>query len=442
MQKMNHLIILVIIGVVMLLTPFLHLDAEQPINDATMMLGFIIVAAFFSGQLTNSLNLPKITGYMIIGVLCGPWVLKLVTYEHLTQLKLIDKLALALISFTAGAELKFGHIRSQFRSISLIIMMQCVTTFVLLTTVVYVSRGLIAGLENQPLPVILSFCCIIGTIGIAKSPWETIAIIIETRARGKLTDTVLGITILKDIVVIILFTLVLNLVKPIVDPTLHFSLISLGYLFGEMLLSIGVGAVFGWIVIIYLRYIRHETLIFILSLVFFIVVVCDQFHLELLLTCIATGFVVQAFSPFGHTFLESVERGSLPVYLVFFSLAGAKVNLPTFYHLWPLALIIVPSRILAVFLGTYWGATLAGDEPKIKRYAWAGFIGQAGVTLGLAILAENQLPIIGGIIKDIVVACIVINLMIGPILFKWALHKSGEINSAAGLPHSPADKQA
>jgi len=424
---MNSVIILLIVSVSMWGVQRLHIPAESILtNDAPMVLGFLILAAFFGGKLTSRLNLPRITGYILVGLVCGPWILKFVTQPHLEKLTLIDELALALIAFTAGAELNLSHLKKQIRSISLIILMQAIITFSLVSIAIYFSRPLIAVLADQPIKVVWGFCCIIAVICIAKSPAETIAVIVETRAKGKMTDTVLGITVVKDVIVIILFTIALSTIKSMINPGETLSFSSLTHLSIEIISSIIAGLGFGGLIILYFKYVRQEALIFILGFVFFITEISHQLHLEFLLTCITTGFVVQTFSKYGHDFLETVEKGSLPVYLVFFSIAGATLNLPVLYDLWHIAVIIVATRILSVYLGTYSGARLAGDDHNIRHFAWAGFIGQAGVSLGFAIIIQDQLPGIGETIKNIVIATIVLNLMLGPALFKWALQKSGE----------------
>lgn len=427
---MNNFFVLFIIGLVMVAVNQFHVPAETLfISDTTMVLGFLILVAFFGGRVTNLITLPRITGYILMGVLCGPWVLNFVHSSHLPKFVFIDELALALIAFTAGAELNLGLLRERLKSIFWIIVMQVVITFLLVSVVMYFSKSLVGVLDGQPPKFVLAFCFIVAIISVAKSPAETIAIIVETRARGKMTNTVLGITVLKDIIVILLFTVVLNLVKPLVLPDGEMSFSAITKLIIEIVSSILAGGFFGAIIIAYLRYVRQELLIFVLGMVFFITTISHQLHLEFLLTCITAGFVVENYSDYGHEFLNVVERGSLPVYLIFFSIAGANLNLPVLYKLWPIAVILVAARILSVFLGTYAGAKLANDDETIQKLAWAGFIGQAGVSLGFAIIVQKEMPLLGETIRNIIVASVVLNLMLGPVLFKRALQKAGEAYS-------------
>lgn len=401
-------------------------DSQALFSDTTLVLGFLIVIAYFSGRLAARFHLPRITGYILMGVLCGPWVLKFVTQTHLKELILIDEIALGLIAFTAGAELNIGRLKKRVVSISAIIGFQVMITFLLVTVIFLFSQPYIRTLAGEPFNVMLAISLIIGIIAVAKSPAQTIAVIVETRAKGMMTDTILGVTVAKDIVVIVLFTVVLNFASSLsMNTALDFA--NILPLLLEILASLVIGAMFGGIIIFYLKNIKRELLVFIITLVFFITSVSHQFHLEFILTCMTAGFVVENFSRYGHRFLEAVERSSLPVYLIFFSIAGANLNLKILRSLWQVAVFIVLLRLFSVYLGTYTGARIARDDFNIRHLSWAGFIGQAGVSLGLAVLAERQMGEVGVIIKNIVVSTIMINSIIGPVMFKWALGRANEI---------------
>lgn len=434
---MYSAIMLMIIGGLVFLTKQIHLATDAGFFDeGAMILGFLILTAFFGGRLTNFLKMPRITGYILIGVLCGPYILHFVTLTNLQQIQFIDELALALIAFTAGAELQIDKLRQRFKSILWIILMQSLVTFGLMFIIILVSHHMVDILNDQPFALVIAFALVMSIISVAKSPAETIAVIIETRAKGIMTDTVLGVTVVKDIIVIVLFTVILSLAKSIqLGQTLNLS--SVMPLFGEIGLSFIAGIFFGLIIIFYLRFVNKEMLVFVVVMVFFITQIAHTLHLEFLVTCMTAGFVVENFSRYGHKFLLAVERSSLPIYLVFFSIAGAGLNIPTLMSLWPVALIYVVSRISCVFIGTNIGARIAQDEPKIRNYSWAGFIGQAGVSLGFAIIVQAELPVIGETIKNIVVSMIVLNLLCGPVLFKWALGRAGEIGSEKQLADAP-----
>jgi Kef-type K+ transport system membrane component KefB len=138
------------------------------------------------------------------------------------------------------------------------------------------------------------------------------------------------------------------------------------------------------------------------------------------------GFFVQNFSKFGSYFIESLERVSLPVYVLFFSLAGASLNLKSLALCWPIALCVVGVRMVGLFAGSWLAGTLSHDPRVFNRNAWMTYITQAGVAIGLAQLAEKQFPEIGVHLNTIVLAIIAISQIVGPITFKLALNNVRE----------------
>jgi Kef-type K+ transport system membrane component KefB len=143
--------------------------------------------------------------------------------------------------------------------------------------------------------------------------------------------------------------------------------------------------------------------------------------------------------------VQGVEANSLPLYALFFALAGASIHLDELAALWPFALGLVAARAGAVFLGTWLGARRVDAEPEVRRYAWLGFISQAGVTLGMVVIAARAFPEWGDALRTLFVAMVAIHELVGPVLLQYGLHRSGEVGKrdvepaavAAGAP-SPA----
>jgi len=140
------------------------------------------------------------------------------------------------------------------------------------------------------------------------------------------------------------------------------------------------------------------------------------------------GFFVQNFSDSGAKLIDAIEESSLPIFVIFFAIAGASLNFPLFLENWLLALILVGLRMLTTFQGTYLGGKLTGAPEIVNRYGWMGFIGQAGLSLGLSVLVTRNIPgAIGVNIRTLIISTIAINQIIGPILFRYSLSKAGEI---------------
>ena len=400
------------------IAPALDLDVS---GRAALVFGFLLLAGFLLGELLAPLGLPRVTGYLFAGMGFGGSALGIVDAEVVAHLHLVDDLALSLIAFTAGGELRIDRVRARGRSILSITFIQTAIVFVLMTGLLWLVRAAFPfGADLDGLGA-LRVMAVLGLIATAKSPATTVAVIVETRARGPLTDTVLGVTMLKDIVVLVAASVLLALVAPKLQGRA-----SLGLVLGEIGLSFVAGVVVGALMIAYLRWVRRELVLFVLASAFLLISVSHAFHLHSILVAMAAGFTVTNASRHGAPFLDSLERASAPVFLVFFCLSGAILNLGVLVTMWHVTLLYVGLRVILMWLGTAAGALVARDDAAIRRHAWTGFLGQAGVSLGLAAMVRQSFPDVGGPVADLIVGGIVLNQVIGPILFRRALIRSGE----------------
>jgi len=155
--------------------------------------------------------------------------------------------------------------------------------------------------------------------------------------------------------------------------------------------------------------------------------VARQFHLEALLVCMVAGFVIQNATPLGVRFIRAIERSSLPVFTLFFAIAGASIDLGALSTVWAVTLALVSVRIALLWGSTTLGERLGrGGERDVRRYGWTGFVAQAGITLGIATIVAGKFPDWGPAVKTLALAFVAINLLLGPAAFRFALVRSGE----------------
>ncbi len=406
---------------------FLQVEVDTPLHPKSLAtLGFVLLAAYTFGEITNSISLPKITGYIITGVMFGPYVIDLFSVKVVEDLTLINSLAIGLIALTAGAEMKMSGLKAVAKSLSLIVLIKGLLILIAVSGTVFAIRSFIPFLGGASVPLTLSVGMIFGVLAVGTSPAATIAVINETESKGRLSDITLGAAVAKDVVMVILLAIAMSLASLFSTEGATFDphiLLNVGE---ELLLSILAGVLLGGIIIAYIRFVHAEMWLFIVALIFVATTAATRFHLEALLMFIAAGFVVQNLSRFGDEFIHPVEEVSLPVYVVFFSIAGAGLDLNALRQVALIALALVVVRVIAIFAGTRLAVKIAGEPPKIEQNAWLSFISQAGVVLGLAIIVERNLPGIGSEIKTIVLGTIGFNLMLGPVAFKLALARAGE----------------
>ncbi|MCP2604444.1 cation:proton antiporter, partial [Candidatus Aminicenantes bacterium AC-708-M15] len=238
-------------------------------QSATFALGFLLITAFLFGKITKKLKLPMITGFMVMGIICGPYFLKLINLNEVKSLQLLDGLALSLIALTAGGELRLAILKEKRKTIILIILFQALFLLCGFLIFCFFARDFLTFLPIDKLSYVFAFGLLFGVLSIATSPSTTIAIITETRAKGPLTDLVLSITVFKDVIVIVLFAFSFSFSKFLIVAKSNFSFSILLNLLKEMSGSIITGVLMGLIIIFYLKFIKKEITIFILSIAFF-----------------------------------------------------------------------------------------------------------------------------------------------------------------------------
>ncbi len=397
-----------------------------PHGSATLFLGFLLLASYLAGRAARVLALPQITGYLVIGILVGPYVLAILPQATVVEFRFVNGVALALIALSAGGELRLEAVRERLPSITVITSLQVLVMFLLVTGAVFLARGSIPFLRHEPSRVALAVSLLFGLVSVAKSPATTIAIITEEGARGVLTDTVLGITVVKDVIVLVLVALLIPLAAVIVDPASGFSFHALQEILMAILGSLALGLVLGWMVTQYLRRVREYLILFVLGVAFLAQYLGETFHLEAILIAMAAGFFVQNFSRQGRILLRALEANALPIYAVFFAVAGADLNITVLQGAWVLATAIILTRMVGLWAATWLGARLVHDPPVIRKYAWMGFLAKAGVTLGIANIIRERFPVWGVKVATVVIAMIAVNQLVGPPAFRWALIRAGE----------------
>ena len=423
---------LVLLGILLAVTALFRFGVEASptvkLAEPILALGFLLLFSYLVGKWVLRYRLPMITGYLLAGILVGPQFLNLLSADATGKLHLIDQLALGIIALTAGGELRLAALKEQAKSLGYLVLMQVV--------VVFAGVGLGFGLLFSLVPVqperslaemVILILFLAGT-AVAKSPATTIAVITETSAAGPVSDRVIGVTVVKDVVVLMLFTLIMALGKTALSPQPAGVLHDFFHLFWSILGSFVLGGVVGAVIVLYMKWVGEDLPIFVLGATFAVTVVSGWLQVEFIMACVTAGFVVENFSPFGDRLILSIERSSLPIYIVFFSIAGASLNLGVLRSVWPLTVLLVSLRLLTTWLGSRWGTALAGDGPVVRRYVWTGFIGQAGVTLGMAlIVGQTFADSFGGFLQTLIISGIVINQLVGPVIFRIGLEKAGEV---------------
>jgi Kef-type K+ transport system membrane component KefB len=399
-----------------------------PFTSSTVAVGFVLLTGYMAGKMAHRYKLPRITGYILVGILVGPYLLDLVSHEMTRQLQLINGLALSLIALTAGGELRLRELQPIWKSLFAITFLHVALLGVVFTGFVCLFGGWFPFLKGASWQTLLVVGSILGVLAAASSPAVAMAIINECRSEGPVTRSVLGVTVIKDIFVIILFSAVLAVGRGILEPEIPLDWAFLGVVSLEILVSLCVGILLGALIFLYLRFVNAENTLFVSGVCFICAELGLAFHLEPAIIALSAGFFMEnVYAQRSDRLVHAIEQGSFPVYILFFCLAGAVLNVEALKQMWPLALILVGLRILVLMGATALGARLGRASEGMRRLGWYGFVAQAGVSLGLAAMLLRAFPDWAGPLQTLIVAIIAINQLIGPIGFRYALIRSREV---------------
>ncbi|MBX7153088.1 cation:proton antiporter [bacterium] len=427
-------IVVVIFFIMTLLHYSTLINESDPAVFSITLLGFMLILSYNLGKILSRLKLPKLTIYILTGILCGPFVTGFVSQEVVANLKFVDNLALSMIAFIAGGEMRFGELKKMRKLLIGISFYETMYVLFSITIAFFLLHPFISFTAGQSWLFVGIVSLLMGSMLIANSPAVTIGIIGEYRSKGHLTDTVLGTVVLKDIIVIVVFAIIASFASTQLLPDATFDLVpfvsKLGY---EILGSIGLGIAIGLLVWLYMRFIMEQTVLFIVGIAFASFELAHYFHLEVLLVGVTAGFYVQNFTRQGQKLIANIEESLPVIYPIFFSIAGAKLDLMALQSMWFIALVLVAVRMVGIYMGVKAGSRSDGATKEIRQYAWMGLVSQAGVALGLAVVVERTYPEWGGVLQTIVISVIGINQLIGPVLLKYALEKAGDLQSSSKM---------
>lgn len=386
------------------------------------------------GNFFQKFKLPLISGFLCTGLIAGPYILKILSPADIKSLKFIDDFALAFIAFAAGSEVYLKEFKDRLKSIKWVTVGLVSSTFLLSSSMLYFISDYIPFMNNLDSESRFAIALLAGAILVARSPSSAIAIIKELRARGIFTKTTLGVTVIMDVVVIVLFSVCSSLAGAILkDAPFDFSFMLV--LLCELAASIGLGVFIGkfihYILDIKLSEKIKAGLILLLGYGVFVGAhylksysahnLSFEIFLEPLLLCMVAGFYVANYTEHRKEFLQILHDVAPPIYVAFFTLTGASIELDILYSIWHIAIILFGIRLVGIFIGSFTGGVIAGDIARHSQVSWMAYITQAGVGLGLAKNVADSFPTWGPSFASMIIAVIIINQLIGPIFFKWAL---------------------
>ena len=391
-------------------------------NNIFLAAAGILILGFIFSRLVKYIKLPRVSGYIITGIIFGPSIIKLFSEQALHQFDFFPKFALGIIALVIGAQLSFKLIKRLGFRLILLTLFESFGAFFLVT--------FLLSLFKMPLAAVLP----LAAIAAATAPAATVAVIRECRAQGPLTETTLAVVALDDAIAIILFGLILTL-----DPN-HLTLFgkstwqalssSLLEIFVALLLGLAIGVI-SQLLFKFARE-RADNLTIIIGVVLLTTGLASFFNTSPLLSNMFLGLVLINLSQKNEHLIVDLEKFTPPIYCFFFVLAGANLNLAVFAQVGPIlifwGIIFVLARLIGKTAGAYIAGTLSKAPDNIKKYLGLTLVPEAGVAIGLSLLIGTSSAYFEfrSVILNVTLMAVAINELIGPICTKYALFKAGE----------------
>ncbi len=394
-------------------------------TDLLEIVGFAILMGFLGGRVVNKFKIPAVAGYVIIGIVLGQSVINLFHKEVLDKLGMISDLALGFIALKIGGELKWGHLKRIGPTVFPIVILESLGAMILVTTMIQL-------LFHQ-----WHLSLILGSISAATAPAATVVVIQESKAKGNFTSTLLAIVAIDDALALIIYGFASAIAKALISTNEVFSIagvleMSLTEIGGAILL----GSLAGFILTPWLKKMASKEAIFSVTvgMALFITGVSNHFHFSSLLSNMVFGIVLTNTAPISsRKIFNAVDILTPPIFIAFFVIGGAHLRVDLLPSLGLLGFVYLITRIIGKIGGASAGAHLAKAPEAVKKYIGYGLLSQVGIAIGLSLVVAKEFSPLGPEGKavalnviNILLATTIVTEIIGPILTKYALVKSGD----------------
>ena len=391
-----------------------------------LYIAIMLFCALFFGRMAKRIKLPNVTGYLIAGLLLGPAIPSVIpgcTFpgvipeEVIKQFNIISSAALGFIAFSIGNEFKISYFKRVGKTP---IVIACLES---LFAVVFVVLALVITGHD------LAFSLVLGSIAAATAPAATIMVINQYKAKGKLTETLLSVVAIDDATALIMFGISVAAAQAVNNGKISASSI-LGPIC-EIFGALSCGFLMGILFVIPLRWFKKDgnRLAIIIGFVFAGVGIAELCGFSSLLLCMALGAAVANFSSQLSHISKLTDGLTPPIFMLFFVTSGAELQLSALPAVGVIGIIYIIFRVIGKMFGAYLGAAVCKSESNIKKYLGFTLIPQAGVAIGLSLVASEVVPQYADSIRAVILCGTLIYELVGPAISKMALTKAGDIKA-------------
>ena len=386
-----------------------------------LALSVSMIIALLMTRIMKKISLPNVTGYLIAGLIAGPYCLKLYNSGNLDTLTIITNVALGFIAFSIGGEFKLSSLKALGAKIFVITVFEAVgASFLVATTLILLK-----------FPITLAL--VLGAIASATAPAATLMVVRQYKAQGPVTSTLLPVVAIDDAVCLMLFSILSSIAKSL-DSDNGFSLYqTILKPIIEIALSLVIGFAIGVVLSVGTKFFksRANRISLVCTAVFLGVGISEKFGLSSLLLCMAIGAALANYSHAADKVMDGSERWTPPLFMLFFVISGAQFNFSILKTVGTVGVIYLLMRSFGKYFGARLGCRIAGTAKTVRNYLGITLLPQAGVAIGMAQLSLTVVPEYGEQIRAVVLCATLVYELVGPLLTKLSLQKAGEIKKAA-----------
>jgi len=402
--------------------------------NVILSIGLLIFTGYILGELAEKIRLPKISGYILAGILLNPDFSGIMSGAFVDHTDPLLTISLAFITFSIGGSLSAKNLKASGKTIISLTLLESLFAFAFVFLFLFLTLSFFIPLFSS-IYISVAVSLVLASLAAPTDPSATLAVIYEYKAKGEVSSAMLEIAAFDDLVGIVLYTLVTAFATFFMGKSdLEFSrvFLNLGRDIGGSLLIGGiVGLLFTFIVKIFSKQPEGTLIVLTFGLVALSYGISEYFGFESLLSTMALGAVVVNFNPLADKIFKLIERYTDElIFVVFFTLSGLHLQLSSISGSFVLIVIYIVARAFGKFAGIYSGSLFFTLPPKVKRFTAGGLIPQGGIVIGLALLITKD-PVFkdtGSMIVGIVIGAALIHEIIGPIASHLSLKKAGELN--------------
>ncbi len=392
---------------------------------SAVSLGILLLASLLGGIAADVVRIPKVTAYLLAGMLVGPSVFHAIHRDHIHHLEPFTKLAMGLVLLELGCRFPLAHLRPILRRAMWLSAGEMTATFVIVSLMVWVTSGSLA------------LAVLLGALALATAPATTVLVLKESRSEGPVTELAGVLVAMNNIVAIISFELLFLLSRVLSSA----NSVSFGSQLSRLIADLGGACLLGVVGGLFISYLsgllnRRRWLVMVLAVAILMLGLCETWHLPYMLAFLTAGVMLVNTSESAGELLSEQEKIAGLLVVMFFAVHGAELQLASFVAAGLLGAVYIVSRSAGKILGTRWAAQLRKEPATVRRYLGSSLLSQAGAAIALATLAAQRWPGLGEQLQVIILGSVVLFEIVGPICIRWSVLQAGEVPLAQAITHN------